>query len=274
MSKSKEEKFWLDDPTELLSSLNIIPTCNLPTAAQLNALTRLTLVTSGALLLLQYDRWYWVLVGGIVVIIAIYIIKRDCNSNNNNSNPNNSDNPATLKGPHTPHESVPAWHINNEGAPIGSLVTTGGLVEPELNVNDGIYRQLGEPYCPYGADSCQFYQRAQQLGELPSGCPDQEYIQASPYSTGCPPAQEGRPDLYKQQYTYPLTSIGYTEYQQPANFKTASEYAMRGLTDCKLQADTRYHQDQSQFRNDMIRLRKEKMNNAVRKLPLAMVPEF
>jgi hypothetical protein len=157
------------------------------------------------------------------------------------------------------------------------LIGNGGLVEPRFNA-PGFYRKLSEPYCPYGAESCQFNERALQVGDTSASYPQNEYVCSNPYgdqSQGCPPyGQEGRPDLYKQQHDYPLTPVAYTEFEQPANFKSEYETNMRSLASCKLYADSRYQQDQSQFRNDMIRGLVERKNREVRKLPLNIVPSL
>jgi hypothetical protein len=177
-----------------------------------------------------------------------------------------------------PGGNTPEERMQRLGGQASSdLIGNGGLVEPRFNA-PGFYRKLSEPYCPYGAESCQFNERALQVGDTSVSYPGNEYMCLNPYGDegrGCPPyAQEGRPDLYKQQYDYPLTPIGYTEMESPPSFKSEYENNMKTLASCKLLADSRYQQDQSQFRNDMIRNFSSRKVRETRKLPLNIVPSL
>ena len=65
------EKFWLNDPNSLFSSINVLPTREMTNAERLNALTRLLLVITVGMYFLGYDQYFTVLALGILLIIIL-----------------------------------------------------------------------------------------------------------------------------------------------------------------------------------------------------------
>jgi hypothetical protein len=295
------EKFWLDDPCILIRSLQLVPVKGMSLNAKLNAMTRLTLVATGVAWAAGTPKWELILAAGLVIVIVIKLLNsRNVMGQVSSTCPGVTpcDNPSVR---HTTRiEDVLGMSygpgVNGQGMGHNSpqvgqdfggytsgipgdqassdLRGNGGLVEPRFNA-PGFYRKLSEPYCPYGATSCQFNERALQTGDTSASYPANEYVCGNPYGDqgrGCSVDQEGRPDLYKSQYDYPLTPISYTEFEQAPSFKSEYENNMKSLASCKLYADSKYAQDQSQFRNDMVRGLVERKNREVRKLPLNIVP--
>src|SRR5690349_6562532 len=71
MSEPKEEKFWMDDVCTLFSSIRIIPLPDMTKNEKLNAFTRLVMVISGALFVLQYEYWFTFFILGILFILLL-----------------------------------------------------------------------------------------------------------------------------------------------------------------------------------------------------------
>lgn len=65
-------KFWLLDPGELFTSLDVIPNSSMNNAERLNALTRLLILITIGLYVLGYENYLTVLVMGLILIIVIY----------------------------------------------------------------------------------------------------------------------------------------------------------------------------------------------------------
>lgn len=65
------EKFWLNQPTELLCNWTIIPNKDTSFATRLNVLTRLLVVITLILFFLDYDEFYIVFIIGIIIILSL-----------------------------------------------------------------------------------------------------------------------------------------------------------------------------------------------------------
>jgi len=65
------QKFWLDDPKELIKSLNIIPTKDMTKDEKLNALTRLVIIIAVFMVLFDYSHWLTFLLVALLIIIII-----------------------------------------------------------------------------------------------------------------------------------------------------------------------------------------------------------
>jgi hypothetical protein len=71
MSEPYEEKFWVDDPCALARNIKLFPLPDQTKNEKLNALTRLTLIVSGALYALQYDYWLTFFVLSMLSILLL-----------------------------------------------------------------------------------------------------------------------------------------------------------------------------------------------------------
>jgi hypothetical protein len=65
------EKFWVDDPCVLFKNLKIFPLPHMTNTEKLNALTRLTVVISGTLYVLEYEYWSTFLVLSVATILVL-----------------------------------------------------------------------------------------------------------------------------------------------------------------------------------------------------------
>lgn len=71
-----EESFWVLDPKSLVSSLNMIPTCEMTDDEKLNALTRLTIAVSLVMYLSKYKNTTTFLVASLIIIVILFITKK------------------------------------------------------------------------------------------------------------------------------------------------------------------------------------------------------
>ena len=69
--KDNKVKFWLEDPCALLKSLSIFPNMKMSKAEKLNALTRLVVVITGVMYVMEYEYWSTFLVLALFVIIVL-----------------------------------------------------------------------------------------------------------------------------------------------------------------------------------------------------------
>ena len=70
------EKFWLEDPTWLIRSLQIFPREGMYEAQRLNALTRLVIVIAIILIFVPLASWIIFLISGLVLIVILYWLSR------------------------------------------------------------------------------------------------------------------------------------------------------------------------------------------------------
>ena len=70
------EKFWLEDPTWLIRSLQIFPREEMYEAQRLNALTRLVIIIAIILIFIPLASWIIFLISGLVLIVLLYWLSR------------------------------------------------------------------------------------------------------------------------------------------------------------------------------------------------------
>lgn len=66
-----ETKFWVEDPCILLKDLNIFPTFEMSRNEKLNALTRLTVIITIVMYLMDYKQWFTFLLLALLIIILL-----------------------------------------------------------------------------------------------------------------------------------------------------------------------------------------------------------
>lgn len=71
------ERFWLEDPSVLVSNLRFLPGDDLSFEENLNAITRLTILVAGVLAIAKWQHWLVFLLISIVLIIFAYLLKLD-----------------------------------------------------------------------------------------------------------------------------------------------------------------------------------------------------
>ncbi len=71
------DKFWIENPAVLLSSLDVFPNSDMSEEERLNAITRLIIVISVILLVMGYKEWLIFLIIGIVFVVIIYFNNRN-----------------------------------------------------------------------------------------------------------------------------------------------------------------------------------------------------
>jgi len=76
MNSTIQSKIWIEDPTVLFQTLDIMPDANMTNAERLNAMTRVIIIITAIMFILKFPVWWLFLgLGLIVVIIIWYIIK-------------------------------------------------------------------------------------------------------------------------------------------------------------------------------------------------------
>jgi len=76
------EKFWVDDPCVLFRNMRIFPLPDMTKTEKLNALTRLTVIVSGTLYVLQYEYWFTFLILSVLSILLLkYAAGKQSNEN-------------------------------------------------------------------------------------------------------------------------------------------------------------------------------------------------
>lgn len=73
----KEVKFWLEDPTILLTDPVLVPTSCMTKVEKLNALTRLVIIITGVLYFMKNDEYLKFLLVSMIIIIIIYISTKE-----------------------------------------------------------------------------------------------------------------------------------------------------------------------------------------------------
>lgn len=69
------ERFWLEDPNELLSNFEVFPSQDHTWEQKLNAVTRLIIVITIVLIVLKWESWLTFLLISLVLIIFVYLLK-------------------------------------------------------------------------------------------------------------------------------------------------------------------------------------------------------
>lgn len=67
-----ETTFWLDNPSLLIETFDILPQDNMSDAERLNAMTRAVIIISAIMFLLQFQLWWLFLIFGLILIIALW----------------------------------------------------------------------------------------------------------------------------------------------------------------------------------------------------------
>ena len=75
---STHADFWLVEPQDLVKKLSLLPSKRDNLDEKLNALTRLLIVFVVVLALLKWKHWEWLLIGGLAIILYIYLTKQEC----------------------------------------------------------------------------------------------------------------------------------------------------------------------------------------------------
>ena len=73
----KEVKFWLEDPSILLTDTVLVPTSCMTKVEKLNALTRLVLIITGVLYFMKNDEYLKFLLISLIIIVVIYVSTKD-----------------------------------------------------------------------------------------------------------------------------------------------------------------------------------------------------
>lgn len=69
-------KFWIEDPSCLIQTLDIVPNAEMTNIERLNAMTRVIIVISAIMFILKFPLWWLFLGLGIIVVVVLwYIIK-------------------------------------------------------------------------------------------------------------------------------------------------------------------------------------------------------
>jgi hypothetical protein len=68
---SNNDKFWTEDPCILFTNITLFPTKNMVKSEKLNALTRLVIIISLLLYLMENDNWFVFLTLSILIIIIM-----------------------------------------------------------------------------------------------------------------------------------------------------------------------------------------------------------
>lgn len=70
-------KFWVEDPCVLFRDLGrLLPTKEMTHSEKLNALTRLTLIVTGVMVIMNFDEWLYFLLGALLIIVVLYYSKK------------------------------------------------------------------------------------------------------------------------------------------------------------------------------------------------------
>lgn len=74
---SHKEHFWLESPEDLVKRLSLLPCRGDTLNAKLNAISRLLIVFVIILAVLKWRNWEWVLIGGLAILIYIYLTNQE-----------------------------------------------------------------------------------------------------------------------------------------------------------------------------------------------------
>ena len=74
---SHKEHFWLESPEDLVRSLTLTPHHGDSLERKLNAISRLLIVFVVILAVLKWRNWEWVLIGGLAIIVYVYLTNQE-----------------------------------------------------------------------------------------------------------------------------------------------------------------------------------------------------
>lgn len=69
--------FWFDNPNYLFQTFDILPQADMTDAERLNAMTRVIIVISAIMFLVQFQLWWLFLSLGLIVVIALWQLVKD-----------------------------------------------------------------------------------------------------------------------------------------------------------------------------------------------------
>ena len=70
---SRPERFWLEDPRDLICRFNILPSHKDSFEAKLNAITRLLIIVTIILAIVKWRHWQLFLSTWVILLIAVYL---------------------------------------------------------------------------------------------------------------------------------------------------------------------------------------------------------
>ena len=70
-------KFWIEDPSVLFQTLDIIPNQDMTEAERLNAMTRVVIIITAILFIIKFPLWWIFLIIGIITVIVLWYIVKD-----------------------------------------------------------------------------------------------------------------------------------------------------------------------------------------------------
>lgn len=68
--------FWLEDPSSLMQTFDIIPNPDMTDAERLNAMTRVIIAISAIMYLIKYPAWWIFLSFGIILVVILWFIMK------------------------------------------------------------------------------------------------------------------------------------------------------------------------------------------------------
>lgn len=69
--------FWLDRPSALVETYDLLPQDNMTDGERLNAMTRVVIIIAAIMFLIQFELWWLFLVVGLIVIIALWQLNKE-----------------------------------------------------------------------------------------------------------------------------------------------------------------------------------------------------
>jgi hypothetical protein len=71
-----DTKFFLEDPSILVTDMVIFPTANMTREQKLNALTRLAVIISAGMFVMEYNGWQTFLLSAVLILIVIQYVSK------------------------------------------------------------------------------------------------------------------------------------------------------------------------------------------------------
>lgn len=65
------EKFWVDDPTALISNFQLLPSKDMSLNEKLNTLTRLAIICSVVMYFMEFEYWLIFLITSILIVVSL-----------------------------------------------------------------------------------------------------------------------------------------------------------------------------------------------------------
>lgn len=128
------EKFWMNDPAILVKKFNLLPSLELSLNEKLNALTRIIFIITIIMLCFDFPYWYWFLIIGLLIIMAIKII---CSKYCDNDR---------LRGNYNENFSIPPTYIDGSEP----MTTISPIYSEEIQSPSPIYDTYDNASGPEG----------------------------------------------------------------------------------------------------------------------------